>query len=185
MNRVRIAGLAAIAAAGAITLAACGGGYGSANSAQQNVPAAPAKAANPAAAQLTATPNSSLGTIVTDAKGMTLYRFDKDTAKPSKSNCDGSCAAEWPPALVTGGNQIALSGVASSEVGTITRSDGSRQLTIGNWPVYEFAGDSKPGDINGQGIGGVWFAVTPQGKKATTTAASSGGSNTGGSGSGY
>jgi predicted lipoprotein with Yx(FWY)xxD motif len=184
MKRVHIVGLAAIAAAGAVMLAACGGGYGSATpavqnppAAAQNAPAAPTKAATDASVKLTAIQNNTLGTIVTDGKGMTLYRFDKDTAKPAKSNCDGVCAAQWPPALVTG-SQVALSGVDAGEVGTVTRSDGTKQLTIGNWPVYEFAGDSQPGDTNGQGVGGIWHAVTPQGKKATATVAS-GGTNSG------
>jgi predicted lipoprotein with Yx(FWY)xxD motif len=108
-----------------------------------------------------------LGQIVTDRGGMTLYRFDKDQAKPeSKSNCDGDCAKKWPPLLVPEGAQFELNGVDSAAVGTVTRADGSKQVTLGNWPLYYFSGDSKPCDINGQGVGGTWFASKATGAKA-------------------
>jgi len=183
MIRIRTIGLAAIGATGAIMLAACNSGYGSANPPAQNNPAAPAASAGTASAKLVATPNNTLGTIVTDGNGRTLYRFDKDTANPAKSNCDSACTAQWPPAIATAG-QVSLSGVAANEVGTITRSDGSKQITIGNWPVYEYAGDAQPGDVNGQGVGGVWHAVTPLGKKAAAAPATTDGSSNG-YGSGY
>ena len=116
-------------------------------------------------ATLTATDTAELGTILTDADGMTLYRFDKDTAKPPKSNCEGDCATAWPPAT-TSSDEITLNGVDKAVVGTVTRADGSRQLTIAGWPLYRYVKDTKPGDTNGQGAGGSWFAATPQGKKA-------------------
>ena len=177
MNRVRALGLAGLAGISALVLAACSGtsGYGTA------APAAPAT--QTAGAQLTAS-TSSLGTIVVDGRGMTLYRFDKDTAKPSASNCTGPCAEEWPPVIVASG-EPRLTGVSASEVGTVTRADGSRQLTIGGWPVYEYAEDSAPGDVKGEGVGGTWFAVSPHGKKVQpastqTTTTSSGYSYGGG-----
>jgi len=108
----------------------------------------------------------SFGEIVTDREGLTLYRFDKDTDNPSKSNCDGDCAAKWPPVIATS-DKFQLQGIDQSKVGTVVRTDGSRQVTIGGWPVYHFSGDSKPCDTNGQGVGGVWFALKPDGKKAT------------------
>ncbi len=108
-----------------------------------------------------------LGQIVTDRGGMTLYRFDKDQAKPeSKSNCEGDCAKQWPPLLVPEGAQFELTGVDSANVGTVTRADGSKQVTLGNWPLYYFAGDKAPCDINGQGVGGTWFASKATGAKA-------------------
>ncbi|HEX3789612.1 MAG TPA: hypothetical protein VHW44_17235 [Pseudonocardiaceae bacterium] len=199
MNRVRAIGLAGIAATGAVMLAACSGTSGTATdaAAQNTTGAAPTSAATGqtgaiAGSQLTATTSGTLGSIVVDGKGMTLYRFDKDTPSPVASNCYGTCATEWPPVLVSGG-QVSLSGVDSSEVGTVTRTDGSKQLTIGHWPVYEYAGDSKPGDTNGEGVGGTWYVVTPQGKKAVAaggtssapaTSADSGSGSGGGSGYG-
>jgi predicted lipoprotein with Yx(FWY)xxD motif len=107
-----------------------------------------------------------LGPIVTDKDGLTLYRFDKDTAKPSKSNCDGECAVKWPPALVPDGAQFQLNGVDGTKVSTVTRSDGTKQVTVGGWPLYRFSGDTKSCDINGQGLSGLWFAATATGGKA-------------------
>ncbi len=94
-----------------------------------------------------------------------LYRFDKDTAKPSKSNCNDDCAVRWPPVIIQEGGAVYLAGVDPKQVGAIRRADGNVQLTIGGWPIYRFSGDSKPGDLNGQGVGGTWFAVGPDGKK--------------------
>jgi predicted lipoprotein with Yx(FWY)xxD motif len=129
------------------------------------------KAANAAAAAksvaLVVMKVGKLGPIVTNRDGMTLYRFDKDVAKPeSKSNCDGDCAAKWPPLLVPDGATFQLTGVDQSMVGTVTRTDGTKQVTVGKWPVYTFSGDTKPCDINGQGLGGVWFALKATGAKA-------------------
>lgn len=109
--------------------------------------------------------SSTLGQIVTDGHGNTLYRFDEDTAKPSMSNCTGSCAGVWPAAPAPSG-AITASGVSANLVGTVTRADGTKQLTLNGWPLYRYSGDKAPGDINGEGIGGTWFAATPTGGKA-------------------
>ncbi|GAA3233091.1 hypothetical protein [Actinocorallia longicatena] len=115
-------------------------------------------------AALSAQNDPTLGRIVVDGKGWTLYRFDKDTAKPPTSNCDGDCAKAWPP--VPASDDVQLKGVAQKNVGTVTRADGTEQLTLGGWPLYRYAKDTNPGDTNGQGVGGVWFATAPDGKKA-------------------
>jgi predicted lipoprotein with Yx(FWY)xxD motif len=107
-----------------------------------------------------------MGAVVTDQGGWVLYRFDKDTAKPSKSNCDGACARIWPPA-VTDGNP-ALTGVSAEKVGTVARADGGRQLTLGGWPLYRYAGDVQPGNWKGQAVNGTWFVSAPDGKKNLT-----------------
>ncbi|WP_406288670.1 hypothetical protein [Embleya sp. NBC_00896] len=137
--------------------------------------------------ELKAGKDATLGTIVSDGTGFTLYRFDKDTAKPSKSNCDGECAVKWPAVTTTDGN-VQLNGIDKSAVGSVKRSDGTTQVTIGGWPVYRFAADAKPGETKGQGVGGVWFAVTPDGKKAgaaTTPAPETGKPATGSGGYSY
>ncbi|MFD6567116.1 hypothetical protein [Micromonospora profundi] len=118
--------------------------------------------------QLNATASDDIGTYVADGQGRTLYRFDKDTAKPSKSNCNGDCAKTWPPLLVKGGGQIYPSGINPKLVGYVERADGTCQVTIGGWPVYLFDKDAKPGDINGQGVGGTWFAISPVGDRTTS-----------------
>ncbi|AGM08065.1 lipoprotein [Amycolatopsis keratiniphila] len=113
--------------------------------------------------------------ILVNGAGLTLYRFDKDTVKPSKSACGGECTKIWPPVLVAGGSKIFLAGVKKSSMGSIERSDGSRQVTIDGWPVYRFVKDVKPGDTKGHGAGGTWFGVTPDGRNgsaAETTAPS-------------
>lgn len=108
-----------------------------------------------------------LGLVLTDRAGMTLYRFDRDTAKPEpKSACEGDCLKNWPPLLVPEGAQFELNGVDSSIVSTLTRSDGTKQVTVNGWAQYYFAGDKQPCDANGQGVGGVWFATTTTGGKA-------------------
>lgn len=116
--------------------------------------------------------DASLGQIVTNGQGMTVYRYDMDTANSGKSSCTGSCASAWPPVTVSGSGTPTVAGVSQSLVGEITRDDGTKQLTLAGWPLYTYAGDSAAGSTSGQGVGGVWWAVTPAGAKA---AAGSGG----------
>ncbi|MFI0909385.1 hypothetical protein [Streptomyces abikoensis] len=116
--------------------------------------------------QLSASKAGALNPVVVNGAGFTLYRFDKDTANPSKSTCDGDCASTWPPVVVAPGGKVFLDGVDKSKVGTVKRDDGTLQVTVGGWPVYRFGKDSKPGETKGQGVGGTWFGVAPDGKKA-------------------
>lgn len=184
MNRISIAA-AATAALGLATLTGC---YGQDDGASNSAPPAAAGGQAPAAATtaaLSATDSDTLGSIVTDGDGRTLYRFDEDTAEPPASNCAGDCAAKWPPALA--GSTVKVDGVAKNLVGTVTRADGSKQLTLNGWPLYRFAKDAKAGDTLGQGVGGTWFAATPEGKKAAeqTSGDESTSENSDDSGSGY
>lgn len=134
---------------------------------------------------LVVTTNSTLGQIITTGSGRTVYRFDVDSANPSKSNCTGTCASLWPPVLATGSGTPAVMGVSSSLVGEITRSDGSKQLTVAGWPVYTYAGDTGPGTAMGEGSGGTWWAVSPTGGKVTSgSGGSSSTTTTGGNGGG-
>ncbi|SIR99480.1 Predicted lipoprotein with conserved Yx(FWY)xxD motif [Micromonospora avicenniae] len=116
--------------------------------------------------QLTASKAGDLDPVVVNGAGLTLYRFDKDSNNPPTSNCNGDCAATWPPVTVTPGGKIFIAGIKKSAVGTVRRADGTRQVTINGWPVYRFAKDTKRGDTLGQGVGGTWFGVTPTGGKA-------------------
>ena len=181
-RRIIVAGAMAAAAC---LLTACGGASGSAASAppaaSSSRPAAPVPTSSGSGldAALRATTNSTLGPIVVDGPGRTLYRFDKDSASPPASNCEGACAKLWPPVLV--GTQISLTGVNRALLGTIKRADGTVQLTLHGWPLYRYAGDSAPGDVNGEGVGGVWFAVRPTGAKAlpaSSTSSSNSGNST-------
>jgi len=118
------------------------------------------------AVQLNVVSDSTVGHYVSDGTGRTLYRFDKDTAHPSASNCAGQCAETWPPLTVARGQALYAEGVDPQQVGFIERADGSCQITVGGWPVYMFSKDKNPGDLLGQGVGGTWFAVAPDGAKA-------------------
>lgn len=110
-----------------------------------------------------------LGTVVVDGSGRTVYVFDKDTADPPKSNCEGDCAAMWPP-VEAGSGTPELDGIDASLVGTVERSDGSQQLTLNGWPLYLFAKDTQAGDAKGQAVGDVWWVVGSDGKKISKKA---------------
>lgn len=101
------------------------------------------------------TKNPKLGNILTDSRGMTLYLFKPD--KPNLSVCYGKCAEAWPPLTVKSGKPTGES--LSGNLGTTTRKDGSKQVTYNGTPLYYFVKDKKPGDVNGQGLGGVWFVI--------------------------
>jgi predicted lipoprotein with Yx(FWY)xxD motif len=116
--------------------------------------------------ELRATKVKRMGTAVVDEGGWVLYRFDKDKSNPSKSNCEGTCAKIWPPALTDGDPE--LDGVSADDVGTVERADGTKQLTIDGWPVYRYVGDEKPGKWTGQNVSGTWFVINPDGSKNLT-----------------
>ncbi|MFJ4002393.1 SCO0930 family lipoprotein [Streptomyces sp. NPDC090023] len=147
--------------------AAIGTGLGSGNGYGADGAQASASPATPAApaGKLTVATNPQLGNVLTDGSGLTLYRFDKDTAEPPKTNCDGDCATTWPPVPADDAN--AGAGIDKAMLGEVTRADGTKQLTIGGWPAYRYAKDLNSGDVNGQGVGGKWFALAPNGKKAS------------------
>ncbi|MFH8470982.1 SCO0930 family lipoprotein [Streptomyces sp. NPDC017991] len=102
-----------------------------------------------------------LGAIVVDAKGRTLYRFTKDTDWPMTTACTGACLEKWKPAALVGKNDV--EGIASKLVIPFNRPDGIKQQTLDCWPLYWFTGDKQPGDTDGQGVGGTWFAVAADG----------------------
>lgn len=105
-----------------------------------------------ASAQVLGAVNSDVGKVIVSAKsGMTLYTFRKDAK--DVSNCYGDCASAWPPFAAS------ASAKAEGALGITTRKDGSRQWTFKGQPLYFWAGDSRPGDVTGDGVGGVWDAV--------------------------
>ena len=110
------------------------------------------------------TQNPTLGNILTDSRGMTLYVFTKDT--PNVTNCYGGCATAWPALTVPDGQAVTGAGL-SGKLDTIQRKEGTHQVTYNGQPLYFFAKDTAPGDINGQNVGNVWFVV----KVATAPAA--------------
>lgn len=100
--------------------------------------------------------NATLGNILTDGKGMTLYYFSKDV--PGKSNCFGECVTAWP--LFNPTEFSAPAGFNSTDFTAIDRGDGTFQLAYKEWPLYYYFKDTKPGDTLGENVGGVWFVVT-------------------------
>jgi predicted lipoprotein with Yx(FWY)xxD motif len=118
--------------------------------------------------------------VMTDNAGRTLYTFDKDAA--SKSNCNGGCAAAWPPFAASEGAS------AGAGFSIIARDDGSKQWAMNGKPLYYYAPDSKPGDIKGDNEGGVWHVIRNAGQRAQTPPAvrqSAGGYGSPYGGSGY
>ena len=103
--------------------------------------------------------DSDIGAVLVDADGFTLYGLTDDT--DGVSTCADACAEAWPPLTVDSAELPA--GLDADLFRVIERSDGTFQLQAGAWPLYRFAGDTAPGDVNGQGSGGVWFAVAPDG----------------------
>ncbi|MER6091974.1 SCO0930 family lipoprotein [Streptomyces bluensis] len=148
--------------AGGIDLGAGGSaaGSGAGAGAKEQEGAAPQGAAG----KLAVLDSQQYGKVLTDSAGFALYRFDKDTAEPPKTTCEGECATTWPPVPASGAT--AAEGVDKSLIGEVSRPDGTKQLTIGGWPMYRYAKDTKAGDVKGEGVGGAWFASAPDGKKA-------------------
>jgi predicted lipoprotein with Yx(FWY)xxD motif len=109
-----------------------------------------------------------LGEIVVDGNGYPLYRYDKDTSRPPQSNCLLDCWSNWPPVVDT--SDIRLDGIDKALIGTVTRPDSTRQVTIGGMPVYRYAKDTAAGEAKGQGADNLWYAITPTGKKAAGAA---------------
>lgn len=104
------------------------------------------------------------GTYLTDGTGRALYMWDAD--RRGASTCYGQCAASWPPLTITG-SATAGPGVTASLIGSSTRSDGTRQVTYGGWPLYYYAPDVRPGQLTGQGntgFGAVWWVLSPAGQ---------------------
>jgi predicted lipoprotein with Yx(FWY)xxD motif len=104
---------------------------------------------------------SSLGPILVDQNGRTLYAFTND--KDGSSSCTGQCIATWP-ALVSRGPATAGTGTDKALLSQTTRAEGTAQATYGSWPLYYYVGDVGPGDVDGQGVDGVWFVVGADGK---------------------
>lgn len=168
--RRRRAALIWIVAAAAVAVAGCGSGSDSSQSGtygkSSSTASGPTSAQDHAAVELSST---KLGDILVDGDGRTLYLFEAD--KGTTSTCDGECAVAWPP-LTTTGKPTAGDGVAASKLGTTKRSDGTTEVTYNGHPLYFYAGDSAPGDTNGQGIDGFgaeWYVLSAAGDKIEAT----------------
>jgi predicted lipoprotein with Yx(FWY)xxD motif len=154
--------------AGALFLGACGGyDSGSSSDAPADGESAAAAAGQATGEALVRTGQTPLGEVLTTADGRTLYGLTDDAE--GVPTCDGGCAETWPPLLVDG-NELPA-GLDPAVFGVAQRLDGSWQLTAGGSPLYTYAGDDEPGDVNGQGSGGVWFVAKADGQLAVDPAA--------------
>jgi len=145
-----------------VVLAACADDGATGDSAEMGGPAAAGSAV------VATTDDASHGTILTDDAGMTLYLFTSDS--PGVSTCFEGCLTVWPP-LLTDGEPVAQGAADTALLGTLTRDDGTLQVTYGGWPLYFYAADMAAGDTNGQGVSDVWFVVAPDGSAVTDNAA--------------
>jgi len=155
---VRFGALIAVA----LTAAACGSsGSSSSTGAQSGASAA-------SSAMVITTKAGSAGTFLTNGSGRTVYLWAKDGT--GSSACSGACTALWPP-VTTSGTLTASGSAKASDLGTITRSDGTKQVTYDGHPLYYYAGDSSAGQTNGQGtdsFGAKWWLVAPAGTSITS-----------------
>jgi predicted lipoprotein with Yx(FWY)xxD motif len=176
MTRNRSRSFAVLGAGGlaALAVAAAGCGGGSATAASS----APPKTASGQAATVGVS-STGIGQILVNSQGHTLYLFKADQA--TKSACTGACAGAWPPLIVKGTPALGK-GINASLVHTITRPEGTTQLTYNGHPLYLFAQDQKTGETNGQGVsafGASWFALSSTGSQVSAKPSSS---NSGGGG---
>ena len=194
MSRKHVVSLAALVAAGAAMLAACGGqdaaqsqaptpvATNAADATPLNLLQGTAKSANatpgtgdwapqgaPAEVaqkwvQLTASKAGDLNPVVVNGAHKVLYVFDKDEL--NKSNCMDACKVTWPPVEIAKGGKVLIAGVSAKDIGAIKRpDDGNLQLTIKGHPIYTFSKDVKPFDTNGEAVSNIWWAVQPDGSR--------------------
>jgi predicted lipoprotein with Yx(FWY)xxD motif len=160
----------------ALVVAGCGGG-GSATASSTSASAPSGKAATVGVAA-----DGTLGQILVDSGGRTLYLFEGDSG--TRNACTGTCAETWPP-LRTSGQPVAGRGITASKLGTSARTGGTPQVTYNGHPLYLYTNDQHPGDVNGEGVnafGAPWYAVSRTG---TRVLSASGTSTPGQGGNGY
>ena len=157
--------IALFATAGVLTLglAACGSGYGdedddAARAREKASAEEPRPYGQQPASNGVTSGQTPLGEVLVDDQGRTLYGFTEDAS--GTSTCFDACAAAWP---AVPGDTAINADLDQTLFRTADRGDGDRQLVAGQWPAYTFAGDTNAGDLNGQGSGGVWFALAPDG----------------------
>lgn len=169
--RARLAAGAGSAFGVALLVAACSTGSSGTAAAGSSSPAGASSssaAAGGSGSTVITTVSSSAGTFLANSSGHAVYLWTKDS--DGMSACSGACAGAWPPVTTTG-TVTASGGAKSSDLGTITRSDGTKQVTYDGHPLYFFSGDSGPGMASGQGndgFGAKWWLVSPSGSDVTS-----------------
>ncbi|MFY9668309.1 MAG: hypothetical protein WAK44_10230 [Trebonia sp.] len=170
---VKLAAPLAVALLAAAACSSSSSSSGSSSTSNSTSPSAAAPAGSASSTVIT-TKTSSGGSFLTNSAGRAIYLFMADSS--GKSACSGACAAAWPPVVATG-QPTASGGAQSSDLSTITRSDGTKQVTYDGHPLYYFEGDTGPGTDKGQGLNGfgaLWYLVAPSGSSITTAVTISG-----------
>src|SRR5437868_3521061 len=181
MRLVRILSLAFV-----VVLAACGSSGSKTKTTATTTGSSSATTAAAASGGSISAAETSLGMVLVNSEGRTLYHFTKDSA--TSIACVDKCTSTWPPVTVPSGQKPQAGTGVTATLTVVMRPDGTQQAAANGQPLYIYAGDTKAGDTNGQGIGGFWFAVTASGSSAgaasapttkastaTTAASSSGG----------
>lgn len=186
---MRVRTLSALGSVTLLSLAACG-----TTTATSSGPASPSAGSSSSSSSapsgtgaVLAVAKTSLGPVLVDARGRTVYLLTAD--KPGHSSCDATCLRYWPAVAAPASVPASLAGVTAKVASTASMT-GGRLLTAGGWPLYTFVKDTKPGDVTGQGVtafGGTWYAVSPSGQpvKAASSPTPSPSSKSGRGGYGY
>jgi predicted lipoprotein with Yx(FWY)xxD motif len=167
-------------AIGAVALAACGSsGYGSGSGSKSSTTTKAAagsaygggpsttRSAGATGGVVVAVRMTSLGNVLTDASGQTLYLYQPDGTSTT-SKVPANLQAAWPPLVAPNDAPRAGSGASQGDVTVATQPGGAKWVAYHGHLLYTFSGDQAAGDTNGQGLGGVWFAVSPQGDAVTS-----------------
>ncbi|NUP73942.1 MAG: hypothetical protein HOQ07_04735 [Sinomonas sp.] len=168
MNKRAALLFAALSAASTLALAGCGGGSGSSSTSSSAPAAASSSSSSPSSSEEAETlKTSTVGghTIVVDGDGHTVYFYTRDNAGTTTSACTGGCVALWP--AVTSAGAPKTEGV-TGKIGSIKTAEGKQQITINGMPIYYYAKDTAPGQVNGQGVAGVWYVVGADGSMVQT-----------------
>jgi predicted lipoprotein with Yx(FWY)xxD motif len=174
-GRVPVPARLALGLAAALLAAACGSSASTSSTppaAGSSLSGGSTSGAASGSGTMITTVSSSAGQFLTDGSGKAVYLWAKDSG--GQSACDGTCAGAWPPVPATG-TVTATGGAQASDLGMLTRSDGSKQVTYKGHPLYYYVGDSGPGMANGQGssqFGAQWWLVSPSGGDVTASVSS-------------
>lgn len=159
---MNIPALLAVGAVAALTLSACGS-----SSSTTTAPQAAASSGTTSAHGFHVA-STSLGRVVVDAQGRTVYLLTADSM--NHSTCDAGCQQYWPPVPTAHGSGV------TAKIASTALPGGGSTATVGGWPVYTYVGDQAPGDVTGEGVatyGGIWYAISPSGKPVTKAGAAS------------
>jgi predicted lipoprotein with Yx(FWY)xxD motif len=166
---VRLVGAAAVT----LVVAACG----SSDSSGSTTPSSPDSSTQGASGAVLGVASTSLGDVLVDGQGLTVYMLTADS--PKHSSCSSDCLEYWPPVAAPSSGAPSVSGI-SATLDVTKSTSGESMLTANGWPLYTFANDQAPGDVNGEGVqtfGGTWYALSPAGQpiKAAPSSTDTGG----------